>query len=390
MAKVEVQVKPEIIKWVLREIEFADVPKQVGLQLQSWLSGEKTPTFHQVESISKKTHIPFGYFFLNDPPKQECDIVEYRTINSVSVEKPSRDLIDTVNKMSDIQEWMSDYNRLEGNDPYDYVGRFFNKIESVATVVADIRQELGLPNDWYVKVGSSSDSFRFLRKHISDIGVIVMTNGVVGNNTHRKLNVKEFRAFTKIDKFAPLIFINTCDTDNGKVFSVLHELAHIWIGEDNFYNEPYSSFGKGSKKETFCNSVASELLVPKGDFLYRWERIKKIDNEGKIDELARFYHCSKFVICRKALDTKKIMNEEYIRIIAILNSQLHVQLNDKSKGKGGNYYQTLQSKWDHNFIRTLYSSVNSGTTQYTDAYRLTGTNGKTFEKLIAEIGGTNG
>ena len=204
------------------------------------------------------------------------------------------------------------------------------------------------------------------------------------------LILEEFRAFTKIDKFAPLIFINTCDTDNGKIFSVLHELAHIWIGENSFYNEPYGSFGNISKKEIFCNSIAAEILVPKRDFLNRWEKTQKKDNERKIDELAKVYHCSRFVICRRALDTKKILKEEYVRIIAQLNSQLQEQLKKSSKDNGGDYYKTLKNRWDHNFIQTLYSSVNNGTTQYTDAYRLTGTNGKTFEKLVAEIGGANG
>lgn len=390
MAKVEVQVKPEILKWVIEESEFSNVPTQTIKLLHSWLAGEKTPTFHQVEDVSKKTHIPFGYFFLNTPPEKECEIVEYRTIDSVSIANPSRELIDTVYLMTDVQEWMEENNRREGNDPYGYVGKYHGILSSAEEIVDDIRNTLNIKVNWYSEIKNSSESFRYLRSHISDIGILVMTNGVVGNNTHRKLNIDEFRAFTLINKYAPLIFINTCDTDNGKVFSLLHELAHIWIGEDSLYNEPYGSFHKVSPVETFCNAIAAEFLVPNRLFINEWEKLSLESPESTVDELAKVFHCSRYVIARRAKDKRKISQKEYSNIIDILNKQLHTLLNTAKKGSGGDYYKGLQSKWDHNFIQAINASAKRGITNYTDVYRLTKTNGKTFEKLVSEIGGKNG
>lgn len=390
MAKTEIQVKPEILKWVIEESEFENVPTKVTNLLHSWLAGEKKPTFHQVEDVSKKTHIPFGYFFLNTPPEKECEIVEFRTIDSISINNPSRELIDTVNAMSDIQEWIENNNRRDGNDPYTYVGRYQDSRASVDEIASDIRKTLGLKIDWYSEVNNSAESFRYLRRHISDIGIAVMANGIVGNNTHRKLNVNEFRAFTSINRYAPLIFINSCDTDNGKIFSLLHELAHIWLGKDSFYNEPYGSFSKVNPIETLCNAISAELLVPSNQLIEVWNKLYSGDTEETINGLAKVFHCSRFVIARRVRDLKLITQHDYSSIIKILEKQLHKALSTLKKGSGGDFYRGLQSKLDHNFIRALYASANNGSTNYTDVYRLTMTNGKTFEKLISEIGGGYG
>ena len=64
MAGVNVSVAPEIINWVIEKIQFGTVNNSVFELLNKWKSGEKVPTFNQIEDVSKKTNIPFGYFFL--------------------------------------------------------------------------------------------------------------------------------------------------------------------------------------------------------------------------------------------------------------------------------------------------------------------------------------
>ena len=68
MAGVNVSVAPEIINWVIEKIQFGTVNNSVFELLNKWKSGEKVPTFNQIEDVSKKTNIPFGYFFLEKPP----------------------------------------------------------------------------------------------------------------------------------------------------------------------------------------------------------------------------------------------------------------------------------------------------------------------------------
>lgn len=223
---------------------------------------------------------------------------------------------------------------------------------------------------------------------MENIQVLVMMSGIVGNNTQRKLNVDEFRAFTLVNKYAPLIFINSCDSDNGKLFSILHELVHVWIGKNSFYNNQMDADSENRGVEKFCNAVAAEILVPTESFFEKW----KSNNDeilDKIEKIAKAFRCSKFIVARKALDYGKISQEIYESEIKEFTREFE-EWKEKQQGNkdfGGNYYRNLASKMDRNFVTALARSASEGRTQYTEIYRLTNTNRKTFGRLLEEIGG---
>ena len=386
MAGVTVKVQHNILNWVMKKAEDEVVSTSVLELLKKWISGEKTPTFNQIETVSKKVNIPFGYFFLNEPPVEECDIVEYRTIDSVSVNDPSRNLIDTVDMMSNVQEWMAEYNKENLAEGYSFVGRA-SKQHNVRAVVKDILSELDMPEDWFAEFKNASDAFRYIRSKLTAIGILVMMNGVVGNNTHRKLDIEEFRAFTLIDKYAPLIFINSADTNNGKLFSLLHETVHVWIGKNSFYNDYYGNSDLVGKDEQFCNAVAAEILVPDAFFASKWDELVG-DPQERIEELSKYFVCSNFVLLRKALSCKKISRDDYNSLSALYKAMFHKNKTaNEKKGSGEDFYRTLNSKWDRRFVLALAASAKSGQTLYSDAYRLTNTTGKTFHELVGKAGG---
>ena len=388
MAGISVKVKPEIINWILQTIQFDSVASSAIDLLNKWQTGEKTPTFNQVEDISKKTNIPFGYFFLDKPPVEECPIVNYRTLDSLTIPEPSRNLIDTLDLMTDIQNWMTEYVVENGQEELDYVGSAEN-VNDVILIADKIRKTIGIDKEWYTIGGSAADSFRYLKSSLGEIGIIVMMSGIVGNNTRRKLNVEEFRAFTLVNKLAPLIFINTCDSDAGKLFSLLHELTHICLGVNSFYIDFVSNGDTDNAIEITCNAVAAEILVPNDIFINKWNDIKGTITE-KTEALSKAFRCSQYVIARKALNNNKITKKIYVEIIAILTEQYKKwkEQQNANESSGGNFYRTLGSKLDHRFVYALASSAKEGRTQYTEVYRLTNTNRKTFGKLLADIGGT--
>lgn len=387
MAGVSVYIKPEIINWILQSVQFENIANSAIELLRKWQSGEKTPTFNQVEDISKKINIPFGYFFLDKPPVEECPIVEYRTIDSVRFAEPSRNLVDTVDLMTDIQEWMVEYVVENGQEELEYVGSAAGKTH-VLSIAEDIRKKLDIQMDWYSDRRNAGESIRFLKRRMENIHILVMMSGIVGNNTHRKLDVEEFRAFTLISKYAPLIFINSCDSDNGKLFSLLHELAHVWIGENSFYNAPINADTESRGVEKVCNAVAAEILVPTESFLEKWMS-NHDEILDKIEKIAKSFRCSRFVVARKALDHGKISQNAYEKIVKeLLNQFKEWQESQKeNKGTGGDYYRNLASKIDRNFVTALARSASEGRTQYAEIYRLTNTNRKTFERLLKEVGG---
>ena len=386
MPGVSVNVQPAILDWAMQKAQMGSASSSVVDMIAKWISGEKTPTFNQIEDVSRKISIPFGYFFLDEPPVEECKIVDFRTVDSISVHNPSRNLIDTVDLMSSVQEWMAEYNKDNGISGYAFVGSI--RISDGVTLAADfIRKALGLSLNWFDDYKSSAEAFKSLRNAIMDLGILVMMNGVVGNNTHRVLSVEEFRAFTLIDPFAPLIFINSRDTDNGKLFSLLHELVHVWIGKDSFYNDTYGTSQKVSKEEQFCNAVAAEILLPDSVFSAEWSK-QSGGTENIITELGKYFVCSRFVLLRKALDTGIISQSEFGRLLNLFQKQFK-EIQDQKQLKasgGGDYHRTLSNKWDRRFIQALYASAQSGRTQYRDAYRLTNTTGKTFHEPVGKAG----
>lgn len=385
MAKVEIKVKPEILNWALSQTSEGQLDEELMDHVEAWINGTKSPTFRQIEKFSKKTNIPLGYFFLDTPPDEPVDLLEYRTVDSLQLSNPSRDLIDTIYEMENVQEWMKAYRQDSGFDPLPFVGSIQGE-KSVKSAANQMREALEIKAAWFETVRNAREAFSYFRQKLEDCGIVVMINGIVGQNTHRTLNINEFRAFAIVDEWAPLIFINGTDSENGKLFSLLHESAHIWAGESDLFNMSQEGTSAVSKLETFCNAVSSELLVPEHMFLKQWYDSKDNDTYEKIVTLAKTFCCSEVVIARKALDHQEINQKIYQDVVKTATDHFN-RTREKTKNKGGIFYKTVETRLDRNFILALCDSISTGRTAYTEAYYLTKLNQKTFSRVAKDFGG---
>ena len=386
--QINVKLSPDVLDWVMAHIQQENVPRDVVKYLTIWKSGEKLPTFNQIEKVSKASGIPFGYFFLQEPPKEEFPLLEYRTIDSTSAMNPSRNIIDVMHDMEQVQDWARNHAIEEEQQAPEFIGSQKNNVDT-EDFAEYVRTVLELEIKWYENSKSAVESFKTLRDKISQAGVIVMMSGIVGNNTHRPLDINEFRAFAMVDDLVPLIFINSNDSVSGKLFSLLHEFAHICIGNNSLYNDRYSSGTRVSKAESVSNAVAAEILVPQVMFEKKWKEIDKFDDPIKtIDALTKYFSCGTTVIARKALDNGYIDYSVYRKLSQIaVNRYNEKRKKEKEQGGGGDYYRTAASRIDTRFFKSLVSSVHEGKTVYTDAFRLTNTNRSTFENLVNKMGG---
>lgn len=385
----KIEVSTQILDWIIRSIPLETVPDNVLSTIKKWRSGDSQPTFNQLEKVSKALGIPFGYFFLQTPPNEDLSIVEYRTIDSIALTKPSRNLIDTLHDMEQIQDWMHNYLISTESDKLIFVGALKNQTSS-NEIAKYIRRLLGIQVDWFKSAKTADESFTILRNAMSNAGVIVMMSGIVENNTHRPLQIDEFRAFALVDEYAPLIFINSNDSINGKVFSLIHEFVHICIGENSLFNDRYSTGQKVDRTEAICNAVAAEILVPIELFTKEWlSESEDVDIIVRISNLAKAFKCGDTVIARRAFDRQLITHEQYETIAkeAVKRYKEYMQRKKERKEGGGDYYRTIASRIDKRFLRMLLSSVQEGTTMYTDAFRLTNTNRSTFTSLTEKVGG---
>ena len=160
---------------------------------------------------------------------------------------------------------------------------------------------------------------------------------------------------------------------------------HIWLGDNSLFNRLDWQDGALRETETICNAVAAELLVPEREFLHLWDT--SIDLYTCMEDLAKTFHCSKFVIARRALDLDAITKAAYKELTYRFYEEfLQLKREGKTKKSGGDYYATQRYRLDSRFVEALNASVNTGRTQSTEAYRLTGMNRNTFVKLLSKMG----
>lgn len=376
-----IEVSPVVLDWVSKSTKLTEKSQKL---LDLWKSGEKQPTFNQLESFSNNTHIPIGYFFLLQPPKEECEILQFRTVDSLALQNPSRNLLDTVRQMENIQEWMKEFLLSINSDPIGFVGSI-DKSKSINITATNVREVLGITKNWFTSIKGPESSFKFLRQKMSALGIIVMVNGIVGSNTHRSLDIEEFRAFTLVDSHAPLIFVNAVDSKGGKLFSLLHEFIHIGIGRNSLFNAlPYDS-NYIDPVETFCNALTAEILVPQDLFQIKFEAESGTPNE-RIRVLAEYFNCSIVVVARRALDFRYIEQGQYYKIALDAKKDFDELKKNRKREKGkGDFYKTNAIRMDHRFLLALDMSLREGKTLHTDAFRLTNTNRVTFKNLVSEI-----
>jgi Zn-dependent peptidase ImmA (M78 family) len=333
-----VPVKPEIIEWA---IDRSKVPAkeltEAFPKLDEWRSGERRPTFRQLELFAEKTMTPFGCFFLDSPPDEQLPIPDFRTVGDSPIGRPSPNLINTIQTMQRRQAWMREYLAQEGQGPLAFVGSAEN-VRNVVSLAARIREALGLDTDWAQSLTTWEEALRILGRHAERIGVLVATSSVVGLNTHRPLDPEEFRGFVLCDAMAPLVFVNGADSKSARMFTLAHELAHLWVGRSAIFNL-INMLPCDDDTERFCNQVAAEFLVPGHRLSERWSAVK--DTEKPFDAIARLFKVSPVVAARRALDLTLISKTQFFRFYKQNQEEWQKRKAEKSKRRWAALISTM-------------------------------------------------
>ncbi len=381
-----VAVRPELLRWA---VEGAGCEKAYLSdrfpRLGEWESGKTQPTLKQLEKFAGATHVPIGYLFLKEPPEETVPLPDMRTMRDREIEKPSRDLLDTVYLCQQQQDWYCGFARIEGEPERTFVGSASLE-DDVKETATKMRRALGFNLEERTQPGTWTAALRRFIEQADGLGVLVMVSGVVGTNNHRRLNPEEFRGFALCDDFAPLVFVNGADTKAAQMFTLAHELAHLWLGESALSNvalfevHPHSA----EKVERWCNQVAAELLVPLSDL--RKEYRKSVKLEEELDRLARHFKVSTLVVLRR-LNDAGVPGLPEPRIAYEQELRRPLRSVSKAKGGGGNFYLTQMVRTGKRFARALVVSTFEGQTSFTEAFRLLGVkNVKTMRNLGTRLG----
>lgn len=383
-------VSPHVLDWAIMK-SGQDI---IGLEnklpkLNDWRKeADNNHAFLSISNIkhlSETLHIPFGYFFLEEPPQESEMAIAYRSIENKLYEHPSRGLEETIEDMQRKQDFVREI-RKQSFDRLGYVGSH-NINSSYIQIANDIRDTCELPIDWNLKQKDNREAIKYLQRQIAQNGILLFKNGIVLTNTQRPLALEEFRAFVLVDEYAPLIFINTQDALSAQLFSICHELAHIWLGQAEILND-YADFKEtrytNKSLERLANRVASELLMPKEQIPTLFEDDFSLD---KVEQVAKQLKISQQVVAiglhNEKFISKATFNKLYDEILQNVERALEER---KAARPGGDYYNTYLYNIDHNFFNLVSTQAAEGNLSYTEAYSLLNLkSGKAYTKALKKL-----
>jgi Zn-dependent peptidase ImmA (M78 family) len=248
-------------------------------------------------------------------------------------------------------------------------------------VAADMRERLGVAGGWAGQESTWTDALMHLRQKIEATGILIVINGVVGNNNYRKLDPDEFRGFVLSDVYAPLVFINGADFKAAQMFTIAHEVAHLWINQEGVSNFEAMQ-PPPIRVERWCNEVAAEFLVPATELSEIWAQAKRSDEPYQF--LAARFKVSSIVAARRALDHGFISKRQFF---AFYDSyQKDERRKQAKKSKGGDFWNTQNVRVGQRFGTAVVRAAREGRLLYREAYQLTGLSGSTFDRFAENLG----
>ncbi len=377
---IRVPVDPGLLRWARDRAGVAqeDLARKFR-KLPEWESGRLQPTLKQLEAFARAVHVPFGYLFLREPPDERLPIADFRTVADTAGNRASPDLIDTLHAMQRRQAWLRERLVEIGAEPLAFATSA-RLADDPGAVGREMRCTLGLDEGWAARVRNWQDAVNELRRMIEGLGVMAVINGIVGNDTHRRLSVAEFRGFALADRHAPLIFVNGADAKSAQMFTLAHELAHIWLGEEGLSGFENLLPG-GTDVEAWCNRAAAEFLVPSRELRERWLQVGR--ERHPFEALARSFKVSPVVAARRALDLRLVGRRVFLEFH---ERHINRERRDGTTSSGGDFYNNQNARVGKLFATHAMGAAMEGEIGFREAYELTGLRGGTFQAYARRLG----
>ena len=361
-------VRPEILRWAVQRAGYSEEKAVEAFpKLQDWLSGEKKPTISQLQNFASKFFVPFGYLFLQQIPKETIPFPMFRGEAGQS-NHFDLNVFDTVMNVQSRQDWLENYLTENEIETCQLVGSI-DISTPISETVAHLRKALQLEPRWSFGLMRVDMALSILSQRLEDAGIFLVFNGVVGNNTHRALKVSECRGFALVNHTAPYIFVNSSDSKYAQVFTLIHETAHIMLGTSA--GHAGDGFIVHDLVEDYCDRVAAEFLVPA-------EILRDVWNDD-IKWASRKFKVSEIVVARRAHDLLLLSDKAYKAFWLEYSKR---SVSTKKESSGGNFYLTSVKRVGKLFAIHVRNAVNNRQLSYTDAYRLTGLYGSTYQHFM--------
>ena len=361
---------PALLRWALARAgqeadDLAVALRQPPEKIEGWLAGASRPTFKQAQNIARRLWVPFGYLFLSAPPEEPLPLFDFRRSPGGADIGVSVDLRAVVYDVLRKQDWYRDYRLDDDATPLPMVGAF-PVGAPVSEVASGISEHLSLGTG-----ADYPDERGFLReftRKAEEAGILVMRSGVVGHNPRRPLSVEEFRGFSIADPAAPVVFVNAADSVRAQIFTLAHELVHIWIGAGGVSDADFTiSIDHGEDAEEFCNAVAGRVLLPWSLVGGSWAG-KKSPEPDWIRRTAGKFRLSTVMVARRLWEEGAFDREQFFDFYDAEKSKW----SKKSPSSGGDFYRTVPVRNSRLLTEAVLTDMGSESTSIRDASRLLG------------------
>jgi len=378
--RLDIELNPSVLRWARARarLDIGPLARKLDVAedvVRDWESSGRI-TFSRAERLATATHTPFGKLFLSTPPDRETSVPDFRTVGDKELGSFSPGLVETLHLMQRRQMWMREILVDEGATPLPFVGSVDPESDPSEWAV-HLRQVLNLDEEWASRESNWATALRTLRDRVDEAGVLIVFNGVVGNNTHWKLDPDEFRGFALVDDYAPLLFINGADFKSAQMFTLAHEMMHLLVGESGVFDLNTQRPARHTL-ERRCNAAAGEFLVPAQQLTELWPRL--LNGPDPFQAGAKRFKVSTFVVARRALDLGLINRGGYGQFY----QKYLVSEHSGSKKSGGDFWSTQGVRIGDRFGSAVIRATRDGRLTYKDAWSLTGLKSTTFDTYVRQ------
>lgn len=379
-------IKGELIQWSRERAGLSreEVAKKLQVDLDrfiAWEEGQSAIPFTIAKKISKISLIPLGLLFADAAPEESLPIADFRTPGSQTLERPSPELIETIHDAKRKQEWYREYLISQDYEHLPFIGMYRpdNDPKQAAGTIARL---LSIDSPEYPRCRDWQESLRYLINHAEDAGITVIVTSIFRNNTRRPLISEEFRGFVLSDPIAPLVMINGSDAKPAQMFTLIHEIAHLFIDASGVLDSPLLT-PLPLPQEQWCNQVAAEVLAPSDQVISLWDRDS--DDDKNLDTLRKKLKISRLVAIIRAFNLGLITGTDKDRYYADeMGRIIAVKKKEQEKPGGPDPHLMRRYKTGRNLALAVLSEVSSGRMLYRDAFSLLGVKNASSLKEFAE------
>ncbi len=375
MAQLEALVTPSVMRWAREQARLSldDASSKIKRppeEIVAWEEGSSRPSIAQARRASQVYRRPLAVFYLPEPPEDFETLRDYRSLPETESRELSPELAFLIRISQHRQNWMRDYLLTEGAEALTFVGSARTQ-DPPQAIADDIRRIIRVSPENQKRCETRYEALRLWIEHSERAGVFIFRQ--------RQISLIEARGFLISDDIAPFVFINSEDSRSAQLFTLTHELAHLWLnlsGVSNLERRGRTIDEETGRIEVFCNKVAAYTVLDEKLFSKEWKGLSRtIPLEERIQHVSASLKVSEEVVARRLLDKGSITQHRYGELRDKYQERWR-RLKDrerermKSSEGGPSPYVTAVARLGYTFTRTVVSGFMSGAISGRDASSL--------------------